>query len=104
MEGLVEGRVVHFVLGDHASTDGTRDCRAAVIVNAWNGILDDGMVNLKVLLDGNNDYGLVASKDLLKKCTINKTVTEGNSILDYLWLTSVKYSENKEVGTWHWSE
>jgi hypothetical protein len=102
MEGLVEGRIVHFVLDNHVfktnpdevgksqSIEGLT-CRPAIIVNAWGGKLEDGMVNLIVLFDGSND---VIAANRLEIMWIGYTA----------WITSVKYSETKEIGTWHWPE
>lgn len=105
MDGLVEGRIVHFVLNNHLDeTDllviiENLTCRPAIIVNAWGGKLEDGMVNLQVFLDGSNDHKL-AEKLLRKELIVdNYQVNFG-----HLWATSVKYSETKEIGTWHWSE
>lgn len=77
MEGVIEGRIVHYVL-----PDGTEKHRAAIIVNAWtNGGGENGCVNLTVFTDWTND-----SKD-------------GSAVS---WATSVHYSKTKEPGTWHW--
>lgn len=104
MEGLVEGRIVHFVLDNHIFKTNPDEagnqqsiegliCRPAIIVNAWGGKLEDGMINLQVFLDGNNDFSLVMAE-----------VGSSFSTPATLWKTSVKYSETKEVGTWHWPE
>lgn len=75
MDGLTEGRMVHYVLSewdakaineklDNAIQRGDRDVVGnqaiagqhvpAVVVRVWSGEL--GMVNLKCLLDGSTDY------------------------------------------------
>jgi len=75
MDGLIEGRIVHFVLekGQH---------RPAIVVKVWN--KDSGSVNLQVFTDGSNDGELYAS--------------------GMYWATSIMPSETNEVRTWHWIE
>jgi len=93
--GLVEGRIVHFVLSKDV-------CRPAIIVNAWDGKLEDGMINLQVFLDGTNDR-----RNLLALNTNNvpHVLEDRQTGIDFLcWITSVKHSETKEIGTWHWPE
>ena len=48
MEGLTEGRIVHYVLpdGPHAG-----EHRPAIVVKVWTG----GYINLVVFMDGTND-------------------------------------------------
>lgn len=80
MEGLTEGRMVHFVMpnGDH---------RPAVIVNAWKGVSvyqQQGKVNLQVFTDFSND---------------GKEYESGR-----YWATSIPYSEEPKPNTWHWIE
>lgn len=123
---LVEGRIIHFVLhtefktlDEHGSL-GKIVCRPAIIVNAWSGKYTDGKINIQVFLDGVNDYRLAE-----RECFVESQVTQ--SIFKYaskllnvkssslilseelglpltIWLTSVKYSESKKIGTWHWPE
>jgi hypothetical protein len=78
MEGLTEGRMVHFVLEDgrHAG-----EHRPAIVVKVWN--KDVGLVNLQVLCDGTNDY-------------LNGKDTR--------WVTSAEYDESGKPRTWHWIE
>ena len=79
MEGLTEGRVVHFVMpdGEH---------RAAVIVRVWRPPMPEypGYSNLLVLPDGGND-GPGNETGIRREC-------------------SVCYSEEKTPRTWHWIE
>lgn len=82
--GIIEGRMVHYVLPDGHSKG---QHRAAVIVKTW-GTLPKSAVNLKVITDGFNDY----------------PPDHVSTITGFLWKTSVPYSENKEPGTWHWIE
>ena len=79
MEGLTEGRMVHFVMpdGEH---------RAAVIVRVWRPQTpaNPGYSNLTVFTDWGNDG------------TGNETGLRRE--------TSICYSEAKEPQTWHWIE
>lgn len=76
MEGLTEGRIVHFVLPDGRS-EGQH--RPAIVVRVW----DPGSstVQLQVFTDGSND-----------------------DLANVEWRTSVSYSEEHKPGTWHWPE
>lgn len=82
MEGLTEGRMVHYVLanGEH---------RPAVVVRVWHATgACAGYVNLQVFTDGSNDNDADAA--------IN-----GASVV---WCTSVCYAAIPEPHTWHWIE
>ncbi len=83
MEGLTEGRIVHFVLPDGYSKG---EHRPAIIVKVWPQMRESGTVNLLVFTDCTNDF--LAGK-----------ASEG-----LLWATSVHYSEQPEPRTWHWIE
>ncbi|MCL4553681.1 MAG: hypothetical protein M1565_00845 [Actinobacteria bacterium] len=87
MEGLTEGRIVHYVLedGPNAGHD-----RAAMIVKVWN--RETGCCNLLVFLDGTNDGHKIEYQ-------------AGGTIAPLLWKTSRLYSaEEGARGTWHWPE
>ena len=77
MEGLTEGRMVHYVLDDGPSKG---QHRPAVVVKVWS--KDLGSVNLQVFTDGSNDG-----------------VPGG-----IMWVTSVTFSEEPLLRTWHWIE
>jgi len=81
IEGLTEGRIVHFVTesGKH---------RPAIVVQVWS--KDTGCSNLQVFLDGTNDR---ADKFSLEQ------MNQGTS-----WKTSVTYSEEPKPNTWHYPE
>jgi hypothetical protein len=87
MEGLTEGRIVHYVLqsGEH---------RPAIIVRVWNDPYENptGMCNLVVFTDGTNDVKRSIDDPLAKEAVLT------------MWETSRFYSENKEKFTWHWIE
>ena len=80
MDGLIEGRVVHYVLEDGPYKG---EHRPAVIVRVWPTELDYGC-NLQVLTDGSNDGPQYAG--------------------GMVWKTSVPYSEEPKPRTWHWVE
>lgn len=92
MEGLTEGRIVHFVLsnGEH---------RPAIVVNNWGSEKnfdgawaypeEDGYVNLQVFIDGSNDNDVYPV-----------SVPPNHMV----WETSIKYSAEPEPRTWHWIE
>lgn len=82
MDGLTEGRMVHFVMGDDSNHPNSH--RPAVVVNAWGGNPPEGRVNLQVFTDFGND---------------GKAYESGTH-----WATSVPYSEDPKPYTWHWIE
>lgn len=86
MEGLTEGRIVHFVL-DHGRS--MNEHRPAMVVKVWGpeSGYEDGVVNLNVFTDHTNDF-------------LPNTPGSGG----LMWKTSVHYSEEKKTGTWHWIE
>lgn len=88
MEELTEGRIVHYVMpsGIH---------RPAIVVQVWRYSdgkpPENGCSNLVVFVDGLND--------------VKRSFEDPNKdVVTSLWETSICYSENKEVGTWHWIE
>lgn len=88
MDGLIEGRIVHFVLPDGNSKG---DHRPAIIVRVFESMRESGTVNLLVFTDCLND---VDPRD-------PQTASYGSGTL---WATSVHYSEDKDLRTWHWIE
>ena len=83
IEGLTEGRIVHYVLDKGLGDRGEEgEHRPAIIVKVW----DHGMgtSNLQVFTDGLND---------------GHPHDQGT-----VWKTSIQYSEEKEPGTWHFIE
>jgi len=92
MEGLTEGRIVHYVLregerGHNTYTNRpTFNHRAAIVVRVFSvpAVYNtDGEANLLVFLDGLNDSA------------------DGSPLA---WFGSVKYDPNGGEGTWHWPE
>lgn len=83
MEGLTEGRIVHFVMpdGEH---------RPAIVVKVWD--KETGYVNLQVFTDGKNDR-------IPSETQWNEEVEKG-----MYWATSIYYSEDHEPISWHWIE
>ncbi len=87
MEGLTEGRIVHFVMpnGDH---------RPAIVVKVWS--KENGNSNLQVFTDGNNDAHAVVSTNFAATSQVKAGLW---------WRTSVPFDEQDKVpGTWHWIE
>jgi hypothetical protein len=77
MEGLTEGRIVHYVLPTGRNKGAHRP---AIVVRDWK--QKNGLVQLQVFTDGSND-----------------DLTE-----NIVWRTSVHYDADKLPGTWHWIE
>lgn len=94
MEGLTEGRIVHYVLPDGPSAG---EHRPAIIVRVWRGEIvvnpktaeeehmKDTAVQLQVFMDGDGRGW-------------------NDQAPNVVWHTSVMYSEDKEPDTWHWIE
>lgn len=86
MDGLTEGRIVHFVLpnGEH---------RPAMVVRVFrqdDKAPADGKCNLQVFLDGTND---------------TRTLVEPGMVSGFtLWATSKICDPSGAPGTWHWIE
>ena len=91
MDGLTEGRIVHFVMpnGQH---------RPAIVVNNWNiqgNCEGGGYVNLTVFSDWTND-----THNLPDNFYDVADIKRG-----MFWATSVcPDEETKKPGTWHWIE
>jgi len=86
LPGLIEGRIVHYVLsnGHH---------RPAIVVRNWSNPAiagSNGMVNLIVFADGTNDTGAISGSA---------------SAQGLFWATSAHYDPKGETHhTWHWIE
>jgi len=83
MEGLTEGRIVHYILlnGEH---------RPAIVVRVFDSGRAYGLANLVVFSDGSNDKGSVSG-----------SVSEQG----IFWATSAHFDpEGKKHHTWHWIE
>ena len=92
MQGLIEGRIVHYVLPDGRYAG---EHRPAIVVKVWRNADGSPPVNgcaqLEVFTDFSNDY------------------IDGEGKHGHLWRTSVVYGENAPDGTyppgsWHWIE
>lgn len=94
MEGLIEGRIVHYMPSGPAWQDLDRP-RPAVIVRVWD---NKGMCNLRVFTDGAND----ASYEAATRDTYARAVAEIES--GTFWATSANYDDSAEPAghTWHW--
>lgn len=101
MDGLTVGRVVHYVLGEDD----------AKIVNERNQIGNDLSVDEQVpglQYHGGNSVatGQHCAMVIVQVWSVDGTVN-GKVLLDGLsnyWVTSRRYSDAKEAGTWHWIE
>lgn len=86
MDGLTEGRMVHYVMPSHQH-------RPAIIVKVWDHTGNTGTSNLTVFVDGRNDVKM-EDKDWDPK----------NPDVLLMRYTSVVYSEDPQPSTWHWIE
>jgi len=86
MEGLTEGRMVHYVMPSH-------EHRPAIVVRVWDHNGNTGTSNLTVFVDGRNDVK-VEEVDFDPK----------NPDVLLMRCTSVRYCEVPEPFTWHWIE
>ncbi len=96
MEGLTEGRIVHYVMPDGV------EHRPAIVVKVWrNGDgtpPKNGCANLQVFTDGSNDLNHIKGPDGTTYINPEEVKT------GVVWKTSSLYSEAKEAHTWHWIE
>lgn len=92
MDGLVEGRIVHFVMPDGKHSP-------AMIVKVWN--QDSGMSNLQVFTDGPNALPYTPEEKVQFE---NFGIDLHQVSHGHIWMTSRSYSEKMEPGTWHWVE
>lgn len=103
MEGLTEGRIVHFVMpnGEH---------RPAIVVRVWRVKIqtdneftleapENGCCQLQVFTDGSNDVDQSFGDNM--EYSVYKMEEARDGIM---WRTSVLYSENPKPSTWHWVE
>jgi hypothetical protein len=90
MDGLTEGRIVHFVMPDD-------EHRPAIVVKVWN--KETGYVNLQVFTDGKNDIGMFQDSERYSQIT-REEVGRG------IWRCTSIYpdEETKRQGSWHWIE
>jgi len=93
MEGLTEGRIVHYVLdsGEH---------RPAIVVKVWRypdpDVVDQDGAALLNPRNGCSNLQVFTDSDAGAKFN--------DALPPVMWATSRVYSENKEPGTWHWIE
>ncbi len=95
MDGVTVGRVVHYVLEGGRSKG---EHRPAIIVRDWE--QENGLVNMQVFTDGYNDEFRESAAGMQS----NGQAVGLNFSANTLWRTSIHYSEEKELGTWHWPE
>lgn len=93
MEGLTEGRIVHYVLpnGEH---------RPAIVVRVWRyhdpDVVDQDGAPLLNPRNGCSNLQVFMDADAEAKYN--------DEMLPVSWRTSVTYSGENEPGTWHWIE
>jgi hypothetical protein len=92
MDGLIEGRIVHFVMPDGKHSP-------AMIVRVWN--QETGMSNLQVFTDGSNSLPYTPEEKVLFS---NFGMDLNQVAHGHIWMTSRSYSEEPKPGTWHWIE
>lgn len=85
MDGLSEGRIVHYVIPEGERNAGEH--RPAIVVRVWRvegKPQENGLCQLQVFFDGTND-GIPDTAPIK-------------------WRTSVTYDAGASGGTWHWIE
>lgn len=97
MDGLTEGRIVHYVMPDGV------EHRPAIVVKVWRNVdgmpPENGVCQLQVFTDGSNDLYHLQSPDGSEYGLDREAVKSG-----IMWRTSVLYSEEPLPNTWHWIE
>ena len=89
------GDIVHVVMCKANAARHTSEIhRAAVVVNTWGG----ECVQLQVFLDNTNDLFAIPNE----YPNVYPSIEQAN--LGMMWLTSVVYSEDMSIRTWHWPE
>lgn len=88
MDGLTEGRIVHYVLQDYDESSlrpapNAGEHRPAIVVKVWG---SNGTCNLQVFTDS------------------NPTQDSNDHRPPVMWRTSVVFDETGRPGTWHWIE
>lgn len=88
MEGLTEGRIVHYVLpnGEH---------RPAIVVKVWR-VADGDVPGVLPPSSGCSNLQVFTDSDAEGKYN--------DQLPPILWRTSVVYAEDCRPGTWHWIE
>lgn len=91
MDGLTEGRIVHYVMPDN-------EHRPAIVVRNW-GVSGscEGYINLQVFTDGRNDL-------TAPNVEFFGHGSEDNISNGMLWRTSICYDEAHSANSWHWIE
>jgi hypothetical protein len=95
MDGLVEGRIVHFVMpnGEHTP---------AIVLKVWDHDGNTGTANLMVFTDGSNALPETKEQEELYKLYHGMNLDEIRH--GHIWQTSKTFSEVPQPGTWHWPE
>jgi hypothetical protein len=91
MEGLTEGRIIHYVLNEGPDKG---QHRPAVIVRVWRSNTPEG--GSKAPENGCSNLQVFTDSDADRKYN--------DELPPVMWKTSVLYDENCAPGTWHWIE
>jgi hypothetical protein len=99
IEGLTEGRIVHYVMPDGS-------CRPAIIVRVWQDLQKElpGYSNLCVFRDGSNDDAIVCQRTNLTvpHCGCDEGHSQPAGWPLSFWATSVVFADKRKHHTWHW--
>jgi len=91
MDGLTEGRIVHYVMPNGED-------RPAIVVRVWKVSGNcEGYINLQVFTDGSNDLNEFNIKFFGHG--LEDDISNG-----ILWRTSICYDDSRTPNTWHWIE
>jgi hypothetical protein len=94
MEGLTEGRIVHYVMPDGKHVP-------AIVVKVWDTTGSMGTSNLQVFTDGSNSLPFTPEE---KQQFQNFGMDLDAVRHGHIWKTSIMFSEEPKPGTWHWIE
>jgi hypothetical protein len=92
MEGLTEGRIVHYVLNEGRDKG---DHRPAIVVRVWRAFEAD-MVTKSPPENGCSNLQVFTDSD--------EQGRYNDELPPVMWRTSVLYDPNGAPGTWHWIE
>lgn len=97
MEGLIEGRIVHYVLNENDVKGIVKNRSSINLSNHGNSVMKGEHFPATIVRVFHNEFGS-------NEHGVNLQVfLDGN---DSLWVTSVRFAEPADIklGTWHWIE
>jgi hypothetical protein len=92
MEGLTEGRIVHYVLNEGRDKG---EHRPAIVVRVWR-VFEADMITKSAPENGCCQLQVFTDSDEHGKYN--------DELSPVMWKTSVIYDESGKPGTWHWIE